>query len=109
MASATRYQALPVASDEIERRSLAVSTISSEDDTIRPTTGSAVSSDHEPSILSPNTRSLENEASLSPLYPSSKRVPGVDGYLVNGEDITSVPSRDEGGGTKDPLTARINF
>ena len=100
MASATRYQALPVASDEIERWSLAVSAISTEDDKIRPTTGSAVSSEHELSILSPNTKSPENEAFLSPSYPSSKKVPGADGYLVNEEDITSVPSLDESGGTR---------
>jgi hypothetical protein len=39
----------------------------------------------------------------------SKKVSGADGYLVNEEDITSIPSLDEGAGTKDPSAARIDF
>ena len=101
MTPATRYQALPIAFDEAGRQSLAVNAVYSENDPTLSASASAISSEHEPSLWGTKAKSPENQAFLSPSHFLSKKVPSPEGTLVNGKDITSDLSFDEGTRTRD--------
>ena len=104
MAPAPLYQPLPVRREDIRRRSLPLSAISSENDTVVPAIANAISSDHEPNIRTPNVNSSENQALLSPSNLVTKKRPNHDEVLLNELDITSVISYDEGQAVKGPPT-----
>lgn len=102
MTSATRYQAVPGASNMIRRKSLAVSAVTSDNDTNVPA-ATAVSSVHQLSPWRANANSPENQALLGPSYPTSKKGSNPEINFVDEVDITaSVLASNDGRPSKEP-------